>query len=198
MDRLLPARIANSRDGHARLYLPSALAHYIFGSLGYPQLITQALIAPATGADPESARSDLAAALSLAQDSADSGLLAQVLMARSELEAQPTGLLTEALEHAQTAGDRGLEARAAIALASATLDGGSAEIQQLNSLLGAAQTWQPEYHGTLFLESRIAEHEGRQVQAVALMQRAKAAAGECWGNQQQLRLERLQAALAGR
>ncbi len=196
--RLLLAEVGSWRGDLADSYLQANLAHEIFLQLADPLQTAHALIARAGAGqevDGDAARADLARALNLAQEIADSALLGKVLIARSEYLDNPTGLLDDALLHAQAAGDRGLEARIAIALALAHIELGGADSAQLASLMGTAQTWQPGYHGTLYLEARIAQFEGRTSQALALMEQAKTAAGECWLAEQQNLLEQLRAGL---
>ncbi|MFK7955880.1 MAG: tetratricopeptide repeat protein [Lysobacterales bacterium] len=195
--RLLLASIAQWQGEYHESHLQADLAYEIFNTINNPMLKAQALISRAAGKGADVARADLATALHLAQESADSALLAKVLVARSEVEGEPVELLTEALTHASAARDRGLEAQTAIELGLALLDREPVDSQQVEALVGTAQTWQPNYHGTLFLEARIAQHEGRQSQSLALMERAKTAAGQCWTHEQQTRLESVQALLVG-
>ncbi len=195
--RLLLASIAQWQGDYQESYLQSDLAYEIFDSINNPMLKVRALISRAAGAESEAARADLATALNLAQETADSGILAQVLAARSEIAQEPVELLTEALAHASIVNNRGLEARTAIDLGLALLDHETVDPQQLGSLLGTAQAWQPNYHGTLFLEARVAQHEGRHSQSLVLMERAKEASSECWDEEQQMLLEQAQALSTG-
>ncbi len=190
--RLLLGQIASCQRDEAESFRQADLAVELFESLGDPLLRARALIARAGSGAGAQTDNDLATALSLAQDTADSSLLASVLKARGEREKNPE-LLREALDHAQAAGDLRLRALLAIELALLLLDGDSADRSELESLLGIAQSWQPDYSGSLFLEARLLRSSGEPQAALVQLAKARDAAGECWQPRQQAQLDDLAA-----
>ncbi|MEM6573817.1 MAG: tetratricopeptide repeat protein [Pseudomonadota bacterium] len=190
--RLLLGQIASCQRDEGESFRQADLAVSLFEALGNPLLRARALIARAGSGAGAQTDNDLAAALILAQDTADSSLLASVLKARGERQKDPQ-LLREALDHAQAAGDQRLRALLAIELALILLDADDADGRELDALLGIAQRWQPAYSGSLFLEARLLRRSGEPQAALAQLVKARDAAGECWQPRQQAQLDELAA-----
>ncbi|MEM9530608.1 MAG: tetratricopeptide repeat protein [Pseudomonadota bacterium] len=194
--QLLLAQIANTRGDALAAGTRADLALDLYRDLTNPVMQAAALIQRAQ-ADAATRSEDLAAALVIGQETADSSLLAEIAMTRGRLAVEPVPLFEQALGHARAAADRGLEAEVAVALGLALLERGQADDARLASLLGTAQTWQPVWHQTLYFQARLAEAQGDLTAALKGYEAARDAAGETWSAAQEDRLQALRGAGAG-
>lgn len=186
--RLLLARIADLRGDFQAAWSEADQALALYRDLGDVRMQVAALVTRGSAGDPQP--EDLAEALSLAQELGDEATLARVQMTRAQAGGQPE-LFETAHAHALNSGDRRMQALTAIDLAQHLLETGALEGERLQTLLGQVESWQPRYHGALFLKARVAEHEGELARARALYEAARDAAGEAWQADQEARLQSL-------